>query len=450
MGAFSKKHGVVRGAKQRPLAYYNEHDPFAAQWLRSLAKVGMITRGMVDERDIQQVTAEDLSGDWGGYSRCHFFAGIAGWEEALRLAGWPENRPVWTGSCPCQPFSVAGKGKGKADERHLWPDFFRLIRECRPNVIFGEQVEGAVGHGWLDGVFADLEGEGYTCGAAVLGAHSVGAPHIRQRLFWVAYASGSGTGRDARAPLGAEAGGSGSGSEDGVRECFSPVDGCATRGLQHPAGDGREQRRAEPGRGSVAERCGEPWRAVVHGCECDEDGNCPRCGTDFSECGCPGPTEDGVEYRERGGRLFGRRMVQPGFSGLEGYAGHGDDGDQPGRFGAFEGGSTSETGGGGDQRLSDAGQSIGGWRPEVGGPFGEEAPERSEAAIHDQRRGSDPWSDFILVPCRDGKARRLKPGIEPLAHGVPGRVGQLRAYGNAIVPQVAAEFIRAFLDWERQ
>ena len=162
--------------------YYNEHDRNAAAWLRELIADGLIPDGVVDERSIVDVRPSDLA----GFTQCHWFAGIGGWPLALQLAGWPADRPVWTGSCPCQPFSTAGKQKGQADERHLWPHFARLIRECRPPVVFGEQVASAVGHGWLDGVCSDLEAAGYACGAVVLGAHSVGAPHIRQRLYWVA------------------------------------------------------------------------------------------------------------------------------------------------------------------------------------------------------------------------------------------------------------------------
>lgn len=163
--------------------YYNEYDPKTAAWLRELIKVGAIPDGHVDERSIAEVSPDDLR----GFTQCHFFAGIGGWSLALQLAGWSSDKPVWTGSCPCQPFSSAGKGLGAADERHLWPVFFELIRQCRPEHVFGEQVASAIGHGWLDGVSADLEAEGYTCGATVLGAHSVGAPHIRQRLYWVAH-----------------------------------------------------------------------------------------------------------------------------------------------------------------------------------------------------------------------------------------------------------------------
>ena len=162
--------------------YYNEIDPYAAQWLRNLIDAGHIAPGIVDERSITDVKPADLA----GYTQCHFFAGIGVWSHALRQSGWPDSRPVWTGSCPCQPFSTAGNQKGTADERHLWPVWFNLIRECRPPVVFGEQVEAAIRHGWLDLVQTDLEGEDYACGAVGIPAAGVGAPHIRQRLFFMA------------------------------------------------------------------------------------------------------------------------------------------------------------------------------------------------------------------------------------------------------------------------
>jgi DNA (cytosine-5)-methyltransferase 1 len=161
-------------------AYYNEFDGFKAEWLRQLVAQNLIAPGDVDERSIVDVRADDLR----GYDQCHFFAGIGAWSYALRQAGWPDDRPVWTGSCPCPSFSAAGKGEGFADARHLWPEWYRLIRECRPPVCFGEQVAAAIGHGWLDLVCGDMEAEGYAVAAAVLGAHSAGAPHIRQRLYF--------------------------------------------------------------------------------------------------------------------------------------------------------------------------------------------------------------------------------------------------------------------------
>jgi DNA (cytosine-5)-methyltransferase 1 len=168
------------------MVYYNEIDPYAAQWLRNLIAAGLIADGEVDERSIVDVRGSDLR----GFRQCHFFAGIGGWSYALRLAGWPDDEAIWTGSCPCQPISVAGEGKAHEDERHLWPAFFGLIRECRPVVIVGEQVAGAYGLAWLDQLCADMEGIHYSAAAANLPACSVGAPHVRARLWWVAHANG--------------------------------------------------------------------------------------------------------------------------------------------------------------------------------------------------------------------------------------------------------------------
>ncbi len=165
-------------------AYYNEIDPYAAQWLRNLIEAGHIAAGVVDERSIENVTPGDLR----GFTQCHFFAGIGVWSYALRQSGWSDDRPVWTGSCPCQPFSDAGKGAGLDDERHLWPHFHYLIEKLRPETVFGEQVASKDGLAWLDLVQADLEGTGYASAALDICAAGFGAPHIRQRLFWVAHA----------------------------------------------------------------------------------------------------------------------------------------------------------------------------------------------------------------------------------------------------------------------
>lgn len=160
--------------------YYNEWDKGAAAWLRELINNKLIPFGYVDERSITEVTPGDLE----GFTQCHFFAGIGGWPLALQLAGVPESTRLWTGSPPCQPFSAAGQSLGFDDERHLAPAFLRLIRECQPDIIFGEQVAAAIGKHWLDFVFLNLEEKGYACGSAVLPACSVGSPQERLRLIF--------------------------------------------------------------------------------------------------------------------------------------------------------------------------------------------------------------------------------------------------------------------------
>jgi DNA (cytosine-5)-methyltransferase 1 len=256
--------------------YYNENDRHAAAWLRELIKAGLIAPGIVDERSIVDVHPGDLA----EYRQCHFFAGIGGWSYALRISKWPDDEPVWTGSCPCQPLSCAGKQRGHDDERHLWPAFYRLISECKPATVFGEQVAGAAGREWLAGVRADLEGAGYAVGASDLCAAGVGAPHRRNRIYWVA---------------------------DSICE------GLEIR--QKPKGGSRTVREQRNG-----------WKAA------------------------------------------GQDMLKT------------------------------------------------------------------------------PWSRSLQETGRCGNSRRVQPGICPMANGVPGRMGLVRGYGNAIVPQVAAEFILASVE----
>ncbi|MDR0633904.1 MAG: DNA cytosine methyltransferase [Azoarcus sp.] len=328
--------------------YYNERDPYPAQWLRNLIAAGHLPAGEVDERSIADVEADDLA----GFAQCHFFAGIGGWPLALRLAGWPDERPAWTGSCPCQSFSAAGRRTGFADPRHLWPVWFRLIRARRPATIFGEQVEAAIRHDWLDLVADDLEGLGYAIGATVLPAAGVGAPHLRSRLWFVADAPGQRLhGRGAR-----------------------------------QAGDGRNAPWQQPERLCHAGGLGDAVEPGLEGLAGDDDheSGWTRPAGSVSAAGAVDELADAVRP--------GRAKRRAGAGG-----------------GSIAGG----------VRLDD---------PDPGPADG-------------LRRDAD-W-----LFCRDGKWRPVEPGTFPLAHGIPARVGRLRAYGNAIVPQVAAAFIQAFMEY---
>jgi len=330
--------------------YYNECNREAVAWLRQLMAAGAIPQGVIDERDIRDVKPDDLV----GFDQCHFFAGIGGWAEALRLADW--TRPCWTGSCPCQPFSAAGRGAGFADERHLWPAWFHLIRVCRPDVVFGEQVDKA--DAWLDLVHDDLEAEGYAVGAADLPAACVGAPHRRQRLWFVADSRRVGWERGTRA--------SGSLGENQAvgREGVSDVDGRGGARVVADSDEGRGGRHS----GTVLGTEGKVERRVRR----VTDGAEPR-----GDAGALADDHEGRRAVERAARLHEGR----------------------------------------ERRDDTAG------------------------------RGADgAWDDCDWLPCRDGKWRPVEPGTFPLAHGIPARVGRLRGYGNAIVPQVAAEVIRAYRD----
>ena len=284
-----------------PLNYYNEWDVKTAQWLENLVAAKRLPRGYVDRTDIREIHPVDLR----DYQQCHFFAGIGGWPLALQMAGWPDDVPVWTGSCPCQPFSNAGQQKGTDDERHLWPTFKSLIAKHLPPVVFGEQVASKLGRSWLSDVQADLEALGYSFGAADLCGASVGSPHIRQRLFWVGYSN------DARLE----------------------------------------------GRFDV-QRSGE----LTTGASGVEGG------LSNSECG----------------RLEGRDKRSPS--------------------------------------------------------------QKAVVSAQNSKQSWAGWDDVEWLDFTDGKRRPIEPGSFPLADGVPHRVELIRGYGNAIIPEVAATFIRSFME----
>jgi len=378
-------------------AYYNEHDPFAAAWLRGLVREGLIAAGDVDERSITDVTVDDVR----GYAQAHFFAGIGGWSYALRLAKWPDDRPVWTGSCPCQPFSVAGAGAGEDDPRHLWPEFFRLIRDGRPATVFGEQVASADGRLWLAGVRADLAGVGYRFGAADLCAAGIGAPHIRQRLYWVADSASRGLGIDGGAP----------GRTGHIDECREV--GRMANARSYECGTRRDA-------GTNAGRASEPTGLRPDGGMVDPDslGSGPGQNAERREAGC-------------GADRSHDRLGDPCGAGLEERFGVGGMGQVADR--SIEG-QPAVLPGSCCSRLGDAERD--GLRS-----GGRAEPNEPDKPGH--------WALSGAVLCADGKPRRvpLEPAFSPLVDGLSAeRVGVLRGAGNAIVPPLAAEFVGAYMD----
>ncbi|NYS26850.1 DNA cytosine methyltransferase [Rhodobacteraceae bacterium 2376] len=323
--------------------YYNDADPAACAWLRELIAAGHLPAGEVDGRSILEVTPSDLR----GFAQCHFFAGIGGWPYALRLAGVAGDLSVWTGSPPCQPFSQAGQRKGQEDDRHLAPAFLGLVAACRPGLVFGEQVAsaavlgpvggaartaaaGAAGWAWFDAVADALEAASYAVAAADLPAAGIGAPHIRQRLFFGAVVLDRGAG-----------------------------------GLGDGLGAGSQGRIGMPG---GADQCAARPAGLAGGMA-DGDGGLTR----------DEAIQRGWQYRCKPQDSEAGRLVE----------------------GAYPAGAVA---------------TDGVWR--------------------------DP--DWLL--CRDGRWRPVEPGTFPLADGIPGRMGLLRGYGNAIVPPLAAEFVTAFFE----
>ena len=353
--------------------YYNEWDKQLAEWLRNLIEAKLLPEGDVDDRSITEVKGTDLA----GYTQCHFFAGIGGWPLALELAGWPTTRPVWTGSCPCQPFSNAGTQGGTDDPRHLWPQFQRLINECNPSVVFGEQVASKAGRAWLSGVRTDLEELGYGVGGADLCGASIGSPHIRQRLYWVGH---------------------------------SPSERLSV--------SGREQATVgEPGSQSQSQRSGEsPVRLA------------DTAGGGFGEAREPSELRTGGPVEPSGSEGIPRQATDEEVSQWGRTVNPTDGGVADPEFNAERPAQRA-----GQQQYADGQQD-------------DRNPVRDD--LGNRISSATPWDGAVWLQCLDNRERRIEPRIRPLADGVPGRVVKLRAYGNAIIPQVGAEFVTAFMEIE--
>ena len=474
------------------MIYFNEFDKYPAQWLRNL-----YPDAVVDERSIADVQPDELS----GYERVHLFAGIAGWEYALQLAGWPQGREIWSGSCPCQPFSVAGKGKGTADSRHLWPEMRRLIAERRPRTVFGEQVASRAGREWLSGVRADLEALGYAVGAADLCAASAGAPHIRQRLYWVADA-GYGTEHSRRKLAGTTS--ADKGREEERERIWADIgDGGDSERVANAERNSRESRGAanESGEGPGASGTGphaEPGRCSDPGGLGNTDYSGPQGRSEYAgkyanQLSPWTPSEliqcaDGKTRRTQPGLFplaYGFQSYLGDFCAIEerawkevvvyGTASERDP-DEALRMVRdaihSQASGQSKTTGVRQQLLTtpllldlvlsiEAARNrapVGGCIPETGSQKTDRLvrslrqrsgdlrpPHQWESARQQPSEPTDPVFAVSLILARHAEA--YKQAVFG-AHAALGRVGKLRAYGNAIVPPLAATFIRAFLECE--
>ncbi|MFY3333302.1 DNA cytosine methyltransferase [Achromobacter xylosoxidans] len=342
----------------------------------------------MDVRSIEDVHPDDLR----SYTQCHFFAGIGVWSYALRRAGWPDDRPVWTGSCPCQPFSAAGKGTAFDDERHLWPAWHWLIQECSPSAIFGEQVASKDAEPWLDLVSSDLEALGFATAAVAFPSASVGAPHKRDRTYFVAHAQQHDRGRQTP-------------SADHIRPQ-------ANRSADRPGGCGGSPGELGHAHGQRARRDGGSVRGQVN----RQDGQ-------FSTNDADAPGGAGG-MADTNGRDAGAEREQRS----------GKHGQQPtdGRTGDLADATCSRW----REECADAGRRhVGDLAQRLAAGLGAGGCDLRPGPVNGFWRAAD-W-----LLCRDGKWRPVEPGTSPLAHGAPARVGRLRAYGNAINAQQAQIFI---------
>lgn len=442
-------------------ALYNEIDPYAADWLENLIAANLIAPGIVDRRSIEDLRGDDLR----GFRQVHFFAGIGVWSYALRRAGVTDDIPLWTGSCPCQPFSAAGKGTGVDDERHLWPAFLHLIRECRPERVFGEQVASKDGLGWLDLVSTDLEAEEYAIGTVDTCSAGSGAPHIRQRLRFYTYDLRSPTSRVGNAEhdgsyRSAIRCGFGKGEVD-RRLLESEGSGPFVR-LDHHHHQGLEGfgrgHRSEIGHGEgslrpVAET-GELGRLALPNLERHsiiQRGGSSIAGREGEFCGprarsellfsISGLADDLVQQRpnrEPGIRdvddARGRLEGSTASSGLHDTRGLAHDGSGRREVANIDGRSLGSSDG--ERQANQLG---------VCGPSEHPGPTNGH------------WRDADWLFCRDGRWRPVESESFPLVDGAAFRVGSgspfegksrqgmLKAYGNAIDAEATIDFIKACL-----
>ncbi len=338
-------------------AYYNEIDPFAAAWLRNLIDAGCIAPGVVDTRSIEEVTANDLKDS-------HSAISSPGSASGLTPCGAPDGLTVApSGQVPAPAsHSASQENAGNSTTPATCGHMVLPCIAVPPSRYLGEQVASKDGLAWFDVVQLNLEEAEYAVAVVNLCAAGIGAPHIRQRLFWVADA----TYKQHQKRL------SGCAESHRPRSGRSPAEStgyCLPHGLAHTNNDSRERRLSG---------WQDSQREVING-----------------SSGCGG-TDSRLAYADNEQRPL--TLPAKGYEDIS-------------------------------RQWNKNSEAIAGFSSDSG-----TSPVNGF------------WRDADWLFCRDGKWRPVKPGLKPLVNGLAGRVGQVRAYGNAIVAPVAETFIRAYME----
>ena len=332
---------------------------------------------------------------------------------------------VLTGGFPCQPYSVAGKRKGKEDERHLWPEMLRVIRECSPRWVVGENVRGLVS--WNGGlvfeeVCVDLEAAGYSVQPFVLPAAGVNAPHRRDRIWFVAYADDKGR---SHGP------GQVQGAHGEVRQRDDRAKPCDTGSGYAPDTDEiRLQHTSESG--SVGQRQGETRGCASESAQADggirnasDTGGYGRGGR---SCEQRSERREGMVPEERQGREVGSEATRRRGVGFATDTYNGRKGHQV-RTGRDQFESS-------DANATDAMRSR-----------TRQDNRQGEPRQPNQKIPFANWQDFPTVPPVCGGDDGLPKELDGITFS-KWRRESIKAYGNAIVPQVAVQIFKAIQECE--
>tara|TARA_R100001480_G_scaffold50970_9_gene64335 strand:- start:43 stop:1416 length:1374 start_codon:yes stop_codon:yes gene_type:complete len=338
----------------------------------------------------------------------------------------PIYADVITGGYPCQPFSNAGKRRGAEDDRHLWPQMFRLITEVRPTWIICENVTGHINMG-LDQVLSDLEGEGYACRTFVLPACAVDAPHRRDRVWIIANTESCGGNRapnDASPSPQRQ-----NGKQTQQSSKHGKIQSVSNTGLPEPQGRGEPETDHDRCSGAGIQEGSESSSS----CSSVADPNSQRK-----------PQQEGIDQNIRGWAVNGSEASSQDVGNTE----------RDGLSTSSLTRSHDETSGsskakGAETARKSEGASRSRHDENVADPSTVNVPWQQPEFLDQKIREIE--SQRQAGSCGDGFRRwAVEPAVGRVADGIPGRVAQLKALGNAVVPQIPEILGRAILEAENE